>query len=201
MFQSKTKSKNYNLIPECREFIYRLLRDMRLDEIGSGGKLMEKVLVAPEENEVNIGDINKDILTTSSGETSIPAHTLLTFEFNKSSLDNLGIDDWDLSSDPASSTLSTYFRIRSKKEMGKKMYIEQLVKYIKDNITKNDFVYSSLLSSSDGWSETTYNTNLFDNIDTLLQFPDVMQDFDTNWLRYEFQINLNIYFTNPKNNF
>jgi hypothetical protein len=195
MFQSKTTTKNYYLITECREFVARMLNEMRTDEIANGKKWFSNVLIEAEENSSNIGDINAGTLETSNGQTVIPADTLLTFDFDKQSQSNWGIDDQDLSSNQRVLAISTYFHIRTKKSKGKKQFVEYLVKYIKDNLTKNDLVYSSLLATGDGWSGNTYSSNLFANYDLGLQSPDLMSDPDTNWYKYDFQLILNIFYT------
>ena len=197
MFQSNTTQKNYSLITECREFVARMLNDMRTEEMtNSEKKWFKNVLVEAEENDSNIGDINADTLTTSNGQEVIPADTLLTFDFDKSSQSNWGIDDEDLSSNQKVLAISTYFHIRTKKSKGKKQFIEYLVKYLKDNLTKNNVKYTNLLAKADGWSGQTYSCNLFANYDSGLQSPDLISDPDTNWYKYDFHIVLNIFYSN-----
>lgn len=197
MFQSNVIEPNYSLIPELREFVYRLLADIRKEAISKNQSLFNKVLIEPSENTQNLGDINQNKLTAAFGTETIPADTLITFEFDKSSQDSWGIEDQDISSTQTALAVSTYFAIRTKKSLGKTAYVEYLVKYIKDNLVKNDCVYSNILLKTDGWTGATYSTNCFSNYDTKLQSPTLMSDPDTNWYKYNFHLILNIFIKKP----
>lgn len=194
MFESNTIQKNYNLLSECREFVARMLEDLKQEEITGNTKWFKEVLIEAEENSSNIGDVLAGNLETSGGQKVDQSSTLLTFDFDKASQSNWGIDDQDLSSVQKTLAISTYFHIRTEKSKGKKMFVEYLAKYIKDNLTKNNAKYVNTLAKADGWSGTTYACNLFANYDTLLQSPDLMSDTDTNWYKYDFQLILNIFY-------
>lgn len=202
MFESNLLYEpNYKLIPEIREYICRLLNAVKDNEIQSvvdyneynpkdpKPSLFAKVLIQAQETDANVGAIKDNYLTVANGEIqSTNYHTLITLEIDKSNSYNSGFEQEDYYCDCRQFSVATNIRLRTQRELGKKAYVEQLVKYLKDNLTRNNYEFESILESDQNWSGNEYKSKLFLNWDSNNQSSDLVIDPETNWYFYQFQI-------------
>ncbi len=202
IFQSNLLHKpNYKLFPELREFICRMINELAKNEIDGvinwnsnnptipKPSLFAKVLIQSEETDANIGAIKDNFLTVASGETQPTNYnTLITLDFDKSNPNNISLEAESISCNCRQYAIATDIRIRHQRELGKKGYVEQIVKYLKDNLTRNDFEFVEILGVDQNWSGQEYKSTCFHNWDPLVQTNDLIIDPTTNWYFYQFQI-------------